>query len=255
MKRILMLIMAALFLSPAVFAGDSNRSTLRIRLSDGSPLMLTVNGRQFKKIGRSITIGDLHGKRQDLQVYRYRQYSNGNGGRSELVFNDRIKIEKGGTYDCIVDIGSGKISISEVQASLPPLPQPPPFDPNRSHTLNNQRPQNNPASNDDVQNNAPLEMPPVQNVSAGLQSLKTAMAGQDADSKKLEFALNYVNRNQVNSQDVGNIAAWIFFDDNRMKFVKQAYSKVSDKNNYASVGKVFTMSDSKREFDDFLNKQ
>ena len=243
MKRILMLIMAALFLSPSLFAGENNRSTLRIRLSDGSPLLVTINGRDFKKIGRSITIGDLPGKRQEVEVYKYRMYADGKGGKAELAFSGKIKIEKGNTYDCVVDLGTHKFRMMHV-SSLQPLPEPQQFDPAQNQVVD----QNNPPVD-----NTPLELPVTTEVSTQLLPLKKAMAGEDADSKKLELAVNYINKNRVNTQDVTNIAGWIFFDDNRMKFVKQAYSKVVDKNNFDAVGKVFTMEDSKKEFKDFLS--
>lgn len=236
-----MLIMAALFLTPSLFAGANNRSTLRIRLSDGSPLLITVNGRDFKKIGRSITVGDLPGKRQEIQVYKYRMYADGKGGKAELAFSGRIKIEKGYTYDCVVDLGTGKFRMRPV-ASLEALPEPQRFDPAQNRVVD----QNNP--------NADLELPVTTEVSAKLAPLKAAMTNVDADSKKLDLALNYINKNAVNTQDVTNIAGWIFFDDNRMKFVKQAYSKVVDKGNFDAVGKVFTLENSKKEFSDFLSK-
>ena len=237
MKRILMLIMAALLVAPSLFADGSNRSTLRIRLSDGSPLLITVNGRDFKKIGRSITIGDLPGKRQDIQVYKYRMFADGKGGKAELAFSGRIKIEKGYTYDCVVDLGTGKFRMKHV-TSLQALPSP--------DAGPVQRP--NQIAADDT----PLELPVTTEVDSKLLPLQKSMTNVDADSKKLELAINYVNANRVNTQDVTNIASWIFFDDNRMKFVKQAYSKVVDKNNYDAVGKVFTMDASKKEFSDFI---
>jgi hypothetical protein len=243
MKRILVLIMTALFLVPAAFAGSSNRSIIRIRLSDGSPLLITVNGREFKKIGRSITLGDLPGKRQNIQVYRYRPYADGKGGKAELAFSGKIKIEKGYTYDCIVDLGTGKFRMRHV-SSLPELPSSDMIDPSQSHVVDQNR----------VVDNTPLELPVTTEVSTKLLPLKSSMAAVDADSKKLQLATNYINQNAVNTQDVTNIAGWIFFDDNRMKFVKQAYSKVVDKNNFDAVGKVFTLDDSKKEFNDFIAK-
>jgi len=244
-----MLLMAFLLTTASVFAGGNNRSTIRVRLSDNSPLMITVNGRDFKKIGRSITIGDLPGKRQNLQVYKYRRFADGKGGRAEQVFSGDIKIEKGSTYDCIVDIGAGKIRMWKVNA-LQPIAPPPGFNPRQSQPLNQDNADVAVAAGDTA-----FEMPPVHNVDDKLLPLKASMEKVDADSKKLELAMNYIGKNSYNSQDVTNIAGWIFFDDNRMKFVKQAYARVTDKNNYASVGDVFTLPDSKKEFSSFLTQR
>lgn len=239
----------------AAIAQRSDRSTLRIRLSDGGPLTVTINGRDFKKIGRSITIADIPRKRQYLQVYRYRPYADGNGGKAELVYSGNIKVQKGATYDCIVDLGSRKFRMKEV-ASLQPLAQRPAFDPNRDQPLQ-QDSQDETATADNSGNNEEvnLEMPPDRTVSARLQPLKTTMDKTDADSKKLAEARKFINSNPVTSAEVKSIAGWIFFDDNRLTFVKAAYTRVSDKENFTTVSDAFTLPDSKKDFDNFLREK
>ncbi|WP_162902950.1 DUF4476 domain-containing protein [Taibaiella koreensis] len=253
MKRIIVLALAILCFLPAVFAQRSDRSTLRIRLSDGGPLLVTINGRDFRKIGRSITIADIPRKRQNMQVYRYRAYADGKGGKAELVYSGTIKVQKGSTYDCIVDIGTRKFRMLEV-ASLQPLAQQPPFDPRRDQPLG----QDEGTATDNSQpvaDDTPMEMPPDRTVSARLQPLKTAMDKEDADSKKLAEARKFIAANSVTSAEVTNIAGWIFFDDNRLTFAKAAYARVSDKQNFASVGSVFTLPESKKDFEDFLRNK
>jgi hypothetical protein len=248
MKRILVLVLTLLLSIPAIYAQKSNRSTMRIRLSDGSPMLVTINGRDFKKIGRSITIGDIPRKRQYIQVYKYRAYADGKGGKAELVYSGNIKIQKGYTYDCIVDLGTRKFRMKEV-ASLQPLPQLPAFDRNRNKALEESNEmQSSENTNDDVV----MDLPPDRTVSARLQPLKNAMDRVEADSKKLAEAKKFINSNSVSSEEVKTIASWIFFDDNRLLFIKAAYSKVSDKNNFATVGEVFTLEESQKAFDDFL---
>ncbi len=252
MKRIWILVLALLLATPALHAQKSNRSTLRIRLSDGSPLLVTINGRDFKKIGRSITIADIPRKRQDLQVYRYRAYADGNGGKAELVFSGTIKVQKGSTYDCIVDPGSRKFRMKEV-ASLQPLAARPGFDPNRDQPLQDDSPSM--APNDNSNEEVNLDMPPEHIVSARLAPLKKAMDKEDADSKKLAEARKFIAANAVTSAEVKDIAGWIFFDDNRLPFVKAAYARVSDKDQFAIVGDVFTLPESRKEFDNFLKNK
>jgi hypothetical protein len=97
-----------------------------------------------------------------------------------------------------------------------------------------------------------IAMPPDRTVTPRLQSLKNAMDKVEADSKKLAEAKKFVNANAVSSDEVREIAEWIFFDDNRLLFIKAAYPKVSDKNNFTVVGEVFTLDESKKAFDDFM---
>ncbi|WP_118952490.1 DUF4476 domain-containing protein [Taibaiella helva] len=253
MKRILVLALALFSFLPAVFAQRSDRSTLRIRLSDGGPLLVTINGRDFRKIGRSITIADIPRKRQYMQIYRYRAYADGKGGKAELVYSGTIKVHKGSTYDCIVDIGTRKFRMLEV-ASLQPLAQQPPFNPRRDQPLNTDdgtAMDNNAPVADDT----PLELPPDRTVSARLQPLKAAMDKEDADSKKLAEARKFIAANSVTSAEVADIAGWIFFDDNRLTFVRAAYARVSDKENFNTVGTVFTLPESKKEFENFLKNK
>ncbi|RYZ18638.1 MAG: DUF4476 domain-containing protein, partial [Sphingobacteriales bacterium] len=141
-----------------------------------------------------------------------------------------------------------KFRLKEV-SSLQPLPQMPAFDRNRNQPVNGTQPQTEQGSSDDVV----LDMPPDRTVSARLQPLKTAMDKVDADSKKREEAQKFINSNKVNSDEVKDIASWIFFDDNRLLFIKAAYAKVSDPANFAVVGEVFTLPESKKSFDDFLS--
>jgi hypothetical protein len=255
MKRIWILVLALLMVAPSLWAQQkSNRSTLRIRLSDGGPLLVTINGRDFKKIGRSITIADIPRKRQNLQVYRYRPYADGDGGKAELVFSGTIKVQKGSVYDCIVETSSRKFRMKEV-ASLQPLAQRPPFNPRQDQPLQQSQDEpmadGNQYSNDDVT----LEMPPDRTVSPKLASLKAAMDKVDADSKKLAEARKYIAANAITAAEAKDIAGWIFFDDNRLLFVKSAYAKVTDKTNFATVGEVFTLPESRKEFDRFLESQ
>lgn len=250
MKKIVALALALFVSLTSALAQRTDRSTLRIRLSDGSPLTVTINGRDFRKVGRSITIADIPRKRQYLQVYRFRPYADGQGGKAELVYSGNIKIQKGFTYDCIVDLGTRKFRMREV-ASLQPLPQRPAFDRNRDQPLD-QGNADMSAGNEDMNEEVTLDMPPDRSVPPRLQALKASMDKVDADSKKLAEARKFIGANKVTTAEVRDIAGWIFFDDNRLTFIKAAYSRVSDKENFSSLSEIFTLQESRQSFEDFL---
>ena len=251
MKKILVLALSFFLFLNAATAQRSDRSTMRIRLSDGTPLLLTINGRDFKKTGRSITIGDIPRKRQNLQIYRFRPYADGRGGKAELVYSGTVKISKGSTYDCVVDVRERKFMMKEV-SGLSPIERPP-FNPRRDQPISNN---NGDEDQYAATENTDIAMPPSHDVSSRLQALKTAMDRVDADSKKLAEAKKFINQNSVTAAEVKSIAGWLFFDDTRLVFVKQAYPKVSDKENFnAEAGSVFTLPASKSEFDDFMKSK
>lgn len=234
MKRLLFSVFAFLFFIPALIA-QSNRSSIRIRLSDGDLIKIAVNNRYFEKTGRSLTIGDLHGRRQYLKVYRFRPYADGRGGKAELVFRGTIKIEKGTAYDAVVDVQSRKLQLSDIsvmpaQAALPSINSRPDQPLNSGEYIPEEQ-------QETVYNPLPEH----------LQSLKIAMDAQITDAGKLKEAKNYLRQN-LSAQDAAIISEWFFFDDTRMDFVKAAYPKITDKNNAGLLRETFTGESAKQEF-------
>jgi hypothetical protein len=240
MRKALVLLLILLNVSEiAVAQKKDNRSTMRIRLSDHSPLMITINGRDFRKTGRSLTIADIPRKRQNVQIYRFRPYTDGRGGKAELVYSGVVKLEKGNTYDCVVNLQTGKLRMRKVRA-LPPLTD---RNPNASRTQEVEI----------VQSSAYLNAAAAEaNVPSRLRNLQEKMDSEDADSKKLLLAQNFVQENMVTTAELRLIAGWIFFDDNRLSFLKQSYNRASDKSNFAALTDVFTLPESKEEFQSFL---
>lgn len=236
MKRILSLLLLVL-LSGNLFAQKNNRSTLRIRLSDDTPLTVSVNGRYFQKTGRSITLGDLPKKRHNIKVYRFRAYQDGNGGKAELVYSGRIKVEPGTTYDCVVDVNARKFRMKPV-GSLS-------AERNQGSSVNGRN------------NGTDIALPPSQTVnrSAAITQLKTNIDAKGEDAEKLKIANAYLNRQKVSVNEAKDIASWFYFDDTRLSFVKAAYGKVSDPNNFSQLGEVFTLDSSFKDFQKFLEQK
>jgi len=232
MKKKGSLLVLLLFLAGQLFAQHNNRTTLRIRLSDGYPLTVAVNGRYFQKVGKTLTIGDLPKKRHNIKVYRYRAYQDGNGGKAELVYSGRIKVNPGSAYDCIVDVGTRKFRMKEVASLAEPVMMAAP------------------------QTSADIEMPPADiQRSAPLKSLKQKIDASEEDADKLKLAKGFLAANNVSVSELRDIASWFFFDDTRLEFVKQAYPKVADKQAFASLRDVFTLESSKQDFEQFLNSK
>jgi hypothetical protein len=241
MKRILAFIIAMVTLIPFASAQQrSDRSSIRIRLSDGSPLMVTINGRDFQKVGRTLTINDIPRKRQNIQVYKYRPYADGKGGKAELAFSGTIKVQKGSQYDCIVDLGTRKFRMQEV-AQLTPIYDRPDF-------------KNAPQSPLNTGNYEEIytRKEEANALNPALQSLKKSMDAEDADSKKLVLANAYLAAKNINTADAKLIGSWLFFDDNKISFLKNAYTKVSDQQNFSSVLDVLTLEDSKQTLQKFI---
>lgn len=243
MKKLLLLSFIFMLGVTVVFA-QSGRSTIRFRLSDGSQISLAMNGRYFNKTGRSLTVGDIPGKKQDVKIYRYRPYARKSGGKATLVFSGKIKIEKGGTYDAVVDTKSGQLYLTAVNSLDNPVGKLPSPEANQAISTTT-------ASGEAI-------MPHTQTteISPALQQLKTKMYGQTTDVEKLKTALHFLQKqNSVSAEDIRLICSWLLFDDNRMTLVRQAYDKVSDKGNLEVVRSVFTETASQQAFDQMLKQK
>lgn len=244
MKKLLVLSFVFLFSASVAFA-QSNRSTIRFRLSDGSQITLAVNGRYFKKTGRSLTVGDIPGKRQDVKIYRYRPYARKSGGNATLVFSGKIKIEKGGIYDAVVDAKTGQLYLTEVSSLDNTVGKLPPPEANQSIE-----------EPTDTTGTMSLVDAAASEMSPALQQLKTEMYEQTADAEKLKVALSYIQKqNSLSAEEVRQICSWLLFDDNKMNFVRQVYDKVSDKENLEVVRSVFTETANQQAFDQMLKQK
>lgn len=198
------------------------RSTIRITLSDGSPLTLAVNDRYFKKVGKRITISDLPGKRPYFKIYKYRPYQNGKGGKAELVFSGMVKIQRGKSYEAVVNVKNGKLTLREGIKTVS-------------------------AEQEDT-----YISPEHITMMPQLESLKQQMDRQAADMNKLKLAQGYTNKNTYTTDELADMASWLLFDDTRLAFLKYTYEKVQNPQQYAMLEAVFSTEESKTQFRDFL---
>lgn len=230
-------------LSLISFSGSAQRagrSTIHFRLSDGQPMVLTINDRQFQKVNTKITLFDLPRKRHSVQVYRFRPYADGQGGKAELVYSGRFKITPGSTYDAVVDVSSRKLLIKDL--GIAP---------------GNSRPELNsgympppPANAPDPKNDVAINNT-IGNTDANLLRLHQDMLETKEDSRKLEKAKQYVAARKINSRDLRTIAGWIMFDDNKLDLLKYAYTRMSDQQNFERLSDVFTMPEAQNSFNEY----
>ncbi len=233
-------LLALLFLiasSIGGFAQKNNKTTAHFRLSDGQPLILTINDRAFKKVNTKITVFDLPRKRHSVQVYRFRPYADGNGGKAELVYSGRFKVNPGSTYDIIIDVNKRKLLLKDLGVpagnSRPELSggyMPPP-----------------PVPQLDSKNDVAIDNR-IANTDAHLLRLHQDMLDTKEDSKKLEKAKQYISAKNINSSDLKTIASWIMFDDNKLDLLKYAYPYLNDKGNFEKLADVFTMPEAQNSF-------
>ena len=87
MKKLIYTLVILLGTALSAIAGYDGRSVLEIRLSDRSPLVVSINGRQYNKHGRTVTVGNLPRGRHNIRIYEFLEYKRG-GGRARLLFKE-----------------------------------------------------------------------------------------------------------------------------------------------------------------------
>lgn len=244
-----------LLMSLGVFAQKA-KSTLRFSLSDNQLLTVTINERDYQKVGTSLVFTDLPKKRHAIRIYKFRPYADGNGGKAELLYVGNIKVEPGKKYDFILDVRTNKLKVKEVRnfETLPTykgnyIPgQKAPMDPGRDQALRIENASDGLAE----QHTDSFELPPDNsaNMNDGLIALKNNMQGKVNDQEKLQLAKAYINKEKVTVRQAGLIASWINFDDNKLIFLNNVKSKVVDPENVRQLADELTLKASK---DSFLN--
>lgn len=250
MKKILLFPILLLLLASASYG---QKSTIRFRLSDGDLIRVAVNGRYYNKSGHSLTVGDIPGKRQQIKIYRFRPYANQPGGKASLVFQGKIKIEKGSNYEAVVDAKSGQLYLTKVNQLNKQTGKLPPPEANHnlnltksgSHTFQRQ-------SNHPVTENAAS----ASSLSSDMEPLRKEMYSAVTDVKKLKIATNYLKTvTSITAEACSEISSWLLFDDSRIQFLKNAYPKIDDPENLSIVEKTFTETATKGEWQKYQEEQ
>lgn len=235
MKRLLAFL---LFMTVAVLSFAQQRGTaIQFRLSTGEPLTLIINDRQYGKVGKTLTVVDLPGKRHYVRLYRYRAYADGRGGRAELVFSGRIKVEPGRTYEAVLELPRRRLRMRAIDA----LP--------RSGTLQ-------PPVYVNIDTLPQVEDLPVASVlSPALEALQRQMVAKESDADKLKVAKEFIKNNTLSAADLQHVASWVMFDENKLSLLQFAYPYVQDKAAYHKLSDVFTLEDSRQAFLKFIDAQ
>ena len=112
MKKLL----AVLIFIGTGITGAMAQSYIKVNMTDGSPLNVSVDGRYFNKRGTSVTVGDLPPGKHFLQIYTMRSDRRGRG-REDVIYEGKIKTFNGGVTLVSYDPNSGEVMTYQQDAS------------------------------------------------------------------------------------------------------------------------------------------
>ncbi len=251
MKNRIFVILFFSFLVQIVHA----QSMLKISLSDKSPINVAVDGRFFNKTGTSITVGDLPPGRHSIKIYAPNE-NNYSNRMHHAIFDDRIKTFEGNITILVYDPERDIVDINEEDIYT--------YKNNQNNpTNNNQQTNNNNINNNTISRNDNNAIPPpTTNGNMGetltkdkTEVLKNKMAEKVSDLEKVKVAQIELASEKITSAQVGEMMDWFVFESGKIEFVKWAYDKTVDKENYGNLESKFSYKNYQDEFIDFIKSK
>lgn len=221
------LLSALLFLLSSFTVNAQN--VLKIMMDDQSEITVSIDGRDYKKVGRVLTFVDIPAGWHDLRVYRFIPYRDG-GGRAKLVYSSRIRLKKGNVTTCVVDGSRGRMSVDNRDL----------YD-----EANRAVPIDEPTQNHVVVKEVLTE--------EELDSWQKKVETIPTDIEKKKAVQDALKGMEFNVTQLKQMLGWFAFESTKMEVAKWCYDKVSDPQNYKQLMEVFSLESSKNELNKFID--
>lgn len=237
MKRLLSILLFTVISFTQVLAHDRERSVINVRLSDNSEMVVSVDNRNYDRVGRSITIGNLPSGWHTLRVYEFLEYKRG-GGRAKLLYSGRLRINPGTVTNCVVDPNTGRMRYKILDKE--------------EAYIDYERYDGEEQYHDD--NNGHHDHPQPVNAwtTQDMNDLKTRVDDRITDTEKLKLMKSVLEGRRYTSTEVRTMMGWLAFESSRLDLAKWSYSNITDRNDYWKLEDEFTFSSSKEEFSNYI---
>jgi hypothetical protein len=243
MKNIFSLVV--LFLVSIQLYGQKPKSTIRFSANDHKPIAVTLNDRDYNKIGRSITFKDIPRKRHHVRIYSVVIDDRTGQKYGTTLFSGNIKIEPGYTYDAILDIKTNKLKLNKVKI-LQPLAGEYINKPSYQNVIRSSSGINSTPVDNSGDITIPLDF--EANLNASILNLKQKVEKLNTDKEKIAVIQENLKGSSVTAYEARAIVNWLLFDDNKLTLANELKSKVVDKNNISIIGDAFSLEATKNEF-------
>jgi hypothetical protein len=274
------LFLALLFVAGS-FTGAVAQSLLKVRLSDNTPITVSVDGRYFNKRGTSITVGDLPYGNHTITIYSIARHRRGRAYQ-DIVYTGRVRTYQGMTTFFTYNPYSSRVNVYEQETVSDPYAP----NANRSYDDNNRfndrqyenenksyndipgtkpdmtpdaaTPQNQPL---EPATDAPAASPPASPITpeqpvtltdSKANKLKTKINAKATDTEKLKELKDVLKNERITTYQVSFIMDWLSFESSKVEFAKWAYDITVDKELYSDLAQKFTFKNTEEEFNTFL---
>lgn len=124
---------------------------------------------------------------------------------------------------------------------------------NNNYNNNSNYNNNNNYRNNNNNYTPPPPPPPMAMDPGTFNEAKKSIAGASFEDTKMSTAKTIFANNYLSVNQVAEICNMFNFEDNKMEFIKFAYKRTIDPNNYYKLGSVFRFDSNKQELNNFIN--
>lgn len=221
MKKIFTL-SATLLLSFSLFAFPF-KSVLTVSNISNYPVKIKIDNSNYNDNNNSkdIVVRDINAGYHNIKVYR--ENSNWNGRKNQVLFSGNIYVKPGFHTDIIIN-RFGKAFIDEQQIT--------------QGWYDNQ-------DDDNCDNMQPMQL-------SDFNQLKQTINNAGFDNAKLSIAKQTMSNNYFTAAQVKELVDLFSFENSKLDMAKSAYRATSDKGNYFMVSNALKYNSSKEELAKFL---
>lgn len=232
-----------------IFAQKTNpkRASLEIILSDNTPLQIAINGKLFKPINTKLIISDLPARINRIEVIKKCNRKEDPNCKDQIVFTGNLKMQRGKNYQAVVLVGEGKMRVADDGTLFQQLNAP-----QQNIQQDIQQESHSENLDEDFKSMATIKS----NLSSEIKSLGERMKKINKDEDRVNAAINFVRykKDPLTTEEAIGICSWIMYDENKLTFLEQAFTYISDPQEYSKAKMVFTLAEYKEKFNKFLQQ-
>jgi len=289
MKKLLLTTILLLAILPMVVA-QNYRSILKVRLSDNTPITVSVDRRYYDEQSRVITIGNFPPGRHLLRVFRRSYRTN----RPVLVYEGTVRLQPGTVSYMVIDRRTGLARVSNNRMSDRDYQT---YRDDRSlynwernehyrswddrndrydrddyrddrelrDRRDNDRRDDRYSDRDGRDNDRDRRDDRYGNnndyyrngdlTRKDMEDLRTRVSDRITDTEKLKMLQSVLKDRSYTTEQVRQMMSWISFESTRYDLAKWAYPNVVDKNNYWKLESEFDYNSTKSDFNEFMNNR
>jgi hypothetical protein len=240
------------------------QSKLSITMVGNAAIRMVIDDRHYICQDNSLTVEDLSPGYHSIKLFLVKKDRWSNSNHGQLVYNANLLLKPQFYTDIVVN-RFGKTLVDEQPFSKGDFydnynwdddrnkdpryndPRYPNIDPRGGNGGNGG---NN--GNGGGGGRGGYDIQPMPMTDDAFAQAREAVRKESFDNSKLVVAQQIADRNYFTSAQVREIARLFSFDDRKLDFVKNAYARTLDRNNYFIVNDVFAFSKSKEDLANYI---